>query len=199
VQIEACPPTVDFGFREITGDSFVGAHLRSDFNIRSRHYFIAEAISACGCCGDSTRVVALALPPGHELLGLDEGAEREEFAQDIWESAPCNAFLFYVEHLSDSVQHRLKERSTDYRLVYSASTLGSYWANHCEKCGSLLEDHELFCEPEGAFLPASEARATDIKLLRVEEPLEAAAAGYAQEPEFFSSMEGGEGVWLYIS
>jgi hypothetical protein len=172
-----------------------GFKLHSDFNIRSSRYFVAETMGACGYCRASTGVLALALPPGHELLAMDADAEPGQLAQDLWEGAPCNAFLFYIEHLPDAVQRRLREFSSRYRFAYSAATLGSYWVNHCEQCGSPLEDHDLFCEPEGAFLPTNHARAAAIKLLRIDEPLEAAAAGYAQEPEFFASMEGSEGAW----
>ncbi len=54
----------------------------------------------------------------------------------------------------------------------------------------MLDDHDLFCEPEGAFLPTSHARAAAIQLLRIDEPLEAAAAGYACDPQFFESARG---------
>ena len=101
-----------------------------DFNIRSSRYFVAETVGTCGCCRASTGVLALALPPGHEILAWDPDAEIEELAQDTWEGAPCHAFLFYIGHLSDAVQRRLKGFSSGYRFIHSAA-LGSYWANHC--------------------------------------------------------------------
>jgi hypothetical protein len=52
----------------------------------------------------------------------------------------------------------------------------------------LLDDHELHCEPEGAFQPSSAADAARILLFQISEPLEAAAGGYAIEPEFFGCM-----------
>jgi len=69
--------------------------------------------------------------------------------------------------------------------------MNSYWANHCEQCGNLLGDHDLHCEPEGAFMPTSEAAAKAIQLLRFDAPFAAAAVGYACEPQFFSSMNKG--------
>ncbi len=54
----------------------------------------------------------------------------------------------------------------------------------------MLDDHDLFCEPEGAFLPTSQAQAAAIQLVRIDEPLEAAAAGYACDPQFFESARG---------
>jgi hypothetical protein len=82
----------------------------------------------------------------------------------------------------------LNQLSQFFRLAHSAATLSSYWANHCEHCGTLLGDHELHCEPDGAFTPSSEAAAANIHLLRIQEPFEAVAAGYAFEPEFFGFM-----------
>ena len=70
----------------------------------------------------------------------------------------------------------------------SPAAQGSYWANHCEHCGSLQEDHDLFCEPEGAFLPVDAAWASAIELTRIDEPFAAAAAGYAYEPEYLEHM-----------
>ncbi|MGO9512388.1 MAG: hypothetical protein ACLP2F_01940 [Steroidobacteraceae bacterium] len=164
--------------------------LRSDVNFRSEGFFIARAMGTCRCCRASTRMLALALPPEHETLALDPEAECEESAQDTWQVASCNAFLFYIEYLPDAVRRRLTQLSPFYRFARSAATQGSYWANHCERCGSLLDDQDLFCEPEGAFLPTNDASAADIQLLWIDEPIEAAAAGYACDPEFFASMGG---------
>jgi hypothetical protein len=115
-----------------------------------------------------------------------EGGQHS--APDSWHRAGFNAFLFFVEHLSDEVQSRLSRISQSFRLARCAATLNSYWANHCEHCGILLGDHELHCEFDCAFMPSSESSAANIELLHVREPLEASAAGYAIEPEFFRFM-----------
>jgi hypothetical protein len=116
---------------------------------------------------------------------------HDESAPDDWQRANLNAFIFYVQHLPDDVQDRLSQLSQFFRLAHSDATQNSYWANHCEHCGTLLGDHELYCEPDGAFLPSSEAAAAGIQLLQIPEPFEAAAAGYAFEPEFFRFMRKG--------
>jgi hypothetical protein len=172
--------------------------MSSDINIRSSRYFIARAVGTCGCCRAPTRLIAVALPPEHETLAMDSDAGPEELIHDAWQEASCNAFLFYIEYLSDDVQKQLGKISSFYRFDFSAATSGSYWANHCERCGALLEDHDLFCEPTGAFLPTNPSSAAAIELLRIEKPIEAGAAGYACEPEFFASMEGGEVPWPSI-
>ena len=149
-----------------------------DANVRSQTYYVARATAQCRHCGSPTRLLALAMPRIHETL------------DDEWQCADANAFLFYVGELPDDVRYRLQALSPHFRRARSAATQSIYWANHCEHCGTLLGDHELHCEPDGAFAPSSEAAAADIELLHINAPLRAAASGYALEPEFFRFMRG---------
>ena len=164
-----------------------------DADFRSQTYYVARATAQCRHCGSPTCLLALAMPRIHETLDIDasDGAgDGGELAQDKWQCAGANAFLFYVERLSADVQRRMQELSTHFRLARSAATQSIYWANHCEHCGALLGDHELHCEPDGAFAPSSEAAAANVELLHINAPLQAAASGYALEPEFFRFMRG---------
>jgi hypothetical protein len=165
----------------------------ADANVRSHTYYVARTNVRCWHCGLSTRLLALAVPHNHETLDGDTQADADcgDSASDAWQRAAVNAMLFYVERLSDDVQDRLNRISPFFRLAHSAATLNSYWANHCEHCGTLLGDHELHCEPDGAFMPSSEAAAANIQLQQIQEPFEAVAAGYAFEPEFFGFMRKG--------
>jgi hypothetical protein len=156
-------------------------------NVRSGGYFIVRSIGECRRCQVSTPLIALALAPEHETLSMDADDGRQESIPDTWENAACSALLFYIETLPDSVQRRLAEFSRAYRYAYSAETQGSYWANHCTSCGALLEDHELFCEPDGAFLPMSGDITADLELIWIEEPIEAVAGGYSCDPAFFTA------------
>ena len=73
-------------------------------NIRSSGYYIAETQARCAKCGRQTRVLALAVPPNHEILVDGE-----------WQSVDGNAFLFYVAALPDAVSRHLHERSPAFR------------------------------------------------------------------------------------
>jgi hypothetical protein len=157
--------------------------LLPDANIRSRTYYVVSTAAPCCHCGLSTRLLALAIPRDHETLDFDEEADA-----GAWQRASMNALLFYVERLPDDVQIRLTQLSQQFRSDHSAVTSSTYWANHCEHCGALLDDHELHCEPEGAFMASSEIAAGNIQLIEIHEPFEAAAAGYSFEPEFFRFM-----------
>ena len=163
-----------------------------DANVRSQTYYVARATAPCWHCGMSTRVLALAMPGIHETLDIDAADDGEDsggyLAAVPWQRAGANAFLFHVHQLSQAVQHRLEDLSLHFRPARSAATQNTYWANHCEHCGALLDDQELHCEPGGAFSPSSEAAAATIELLHVDAPLRAAASGYALEPEFLRFM-----------
>jgi hypothetical protein len=163
---------------------------RSDINIRSARYFIARTEAICWHCRASTEMFAVGLPPGHEALVLDENAQ-DDGAEDTWSLETHGAFLFYIEHLPRGALDRLSQLTQCYRFGHSDEAAGSYWANHCQACGSLLDDHELFCEPEGAFLPSCEAAAKIIRLTPIDEGFEAVAAGYAYEVRFFDAMSRG--------
>lgn len=175
----------------------VDSRVRIDINVRSDRYFIARTDGVCWRCRKPTRLFALALPPGHKALQLDDEAQDENH-ESRWSVAAHNAFLFYIEYLSAAVQRRLKGLPS-FRFGRSEAAAGPYWANHCKRCGFLLDDHELFCEPEGAFLPTDETSAGIIHLLAIEEVIEATAAGYAYEPQFFDAMRRRRSPWLFTS
>jgi hypothetical protein len=175
-------------------------HALHEINIRSPRFYIARTVSTCWHCGSPTALVALAVPPGHETLDVDDEASDEtsdgetrrcEYAASTWSVADHNAFLFYIDFLPAAIQDRLNQHLPSYRRGDGTLAAGSYWANHCGRCGSRLDDHELFCEPEGAFLPTSESTAAAIQLATVDEAFETSAAGYSYEPQYFSAMARG--------
>jgi hypothetical protein len=158
-----------------------------EINVRADTFYIARRQIACWCCHAPTRLAAVVLPPFHESLSMDADEDAEE-EKSLWERVSSAAFLFYIDYLPDEVRHRLMQQSPGYRRDYSAASQGSYWANHCERCDALLDDHYLYCEPEGAFAPTGPASAAEIELIDVAEPLQAAAAGYAVDPPFLEAM-----------
>ena len=150
-------------------------------DVLSSSYYIARTGAQCANCGRTTAVLALALPPDHQTLDVDAAEDAD------WQIAGANAFLFHVTDLSHFVRRRLLDLSQTYRPIAKKGGSKLPWANHCKDCGFVLEDQELHCEP-GAFMPMSEADAANIEVIHIDEMFEAAAAGYALDPEFFSSM-----------
>jgi hypothetical protein len=162
-----------------------------DVTVRSQRYILAQRRCHCKWCRNETSVVALALPPGHESLTTDWNPCHDELVEYVWERATSTALLFYVESLPRSVHERLARVAPGYRFAFSESTQGSYFANHCGACGKMFDDHDLFCEPEGAFQPMDAADAAAIKLIAIDEPMEARAAGYEIAPPFLEFVSTG--------
>jgi hypothetical protein len=144
-------------------------------NVRAASYYIARTHMPCPHCGGLTPLTGVALAPGHETL--DEACEE-------WQSVPANAFLFYLEALSQAVHARLHQMAANVRF-------NAYWVNHCEHCERILDDLVVHGEPGHGFTPLSEAAAAGIVLTEITEPFEASAAGYSLEPEFFARMRRG--------
>jgi hypothetical protein len=160
----------------------------SNVNLRSARYLIASTLGRCGACRESTTLATLVLPAGHEARELEEATPDDAASCDAWSVAAGCAFLFHVEYLPPDPQRHLQALAPSYRLGSLSNAAEPTWANHCERCGALQDDHELFCEPEGAFVPTTAAAAQRIYLLPIDEIIEATAGGYAFQPQFYEFM-----------
>jgi len=158
--------------------------MQHDINSRSQIYFIARGWQRCECCRNMTSVVGLLVPAGHETLETDARTESDRSAAEVWERADHEAILFDVEYLPRAIQNRLRQVAPHYRVSGANAAGRSNWVNHCSCCGAQQADFDLFCEPEGAFVPISPAAAAQIRLITVHEPFEAHASGYGHAPEF---------------
>jgi len=73
----------------------------SEVNVRSLRYLIASTRGHCGRCGEETRLVALCLPPGHEVFELDEDAPDPAFGGQVAEHISARA----MEEIRDGAQN----------------------------------------------------------------------------------------------
>jgi hypothetical protein len=138
--------------------------------IRARQYTILNASAMCKACGRWTHVIAFALPPEHAVLG-----------DEAWESASMGATVFFVDDLAEGVRARARELSIWYRQGRGATPQMRYWMNHCEHCGASQDDHDLHCEPGGAFLRFGQSQPSPVHRLVVNEAFEGSADGYTYE------------------
>lgn len=168
--------------------------MHNDVNIRSAKFLLARTAGTCRYCGALTPLAALVVPPGHMALELDDETQDEQRAVDAWRIATGSAFIFFVGFIPPAVQRRLRQFTRLYRLNGEPGA-SSYWANHCERCDGSIDDNELHCEPDGAFVPTTPESATLIHLATIEQAFEAAAGGYAYEPAWFCAMRQDAGSW----
>jgi hypothetical protein len=160
----------------------------SNANAKSSTYLIAQGLHRCEHCSQLTPVLGVILPVGHETLMVETDDAPAMPGGEVWESIDADANLFYVEYLSAAVEHRLRQFSVHYHPDYSATMNSFYWMNHCAFCGAQLGDSELYCEPEGAFMPVSPDAAATIRVCEVLEPIEVRAMGHAYATEFAEYM-----------
>jgi len=139
----------------------------SDANFKASHFYLLNAAAACPHCGLQTRVFALAVPAAHQWLHADD----EDEPTDAWAAAHTPAVLFHVEALSGAAALRLRDLAPGYRPSHSPASGASRWINHCDCCDGPLEDDDLHCEPEAAFMPISPEAAGMISLTEVRHPL----------------------------
>ena len=123
------------------------------------------------------------------VVGAPGALSPEAIAFREKQVAEAEAALFYIERIPEDVLSRLLQFSQHYRIGSSDAAEESYWMNHCSFCGVGQDDFELYCEPEGAFMPISAEAAASIQLSEVIEPFVAQAAGYAYAPEFFDQAQ----------
>jgi hypothetical protein len=144
---------------------------------RADSYAIANATACCPACGQWTHVVAIALPPNHSVQ-VDEVQDEE-----AWQPVAPGVWLFYVEELPDAAHQQLQALASGYRQVSDEAAGLAHWANHCEHCDARQDEHDLHCEPGGAFVGWWANTEAALSWLGLVEPIEVQAGGYTYEPE----------------
>jgi hypothetical protein len=135
-------------------------------NVKAPSYFIVKSHERCPQCKSVTAVFALALPDGYEsYVENDEGGE--------WEKPGRSTVLSYVEFLPETIAHRVRAMSENYRLDSQGEQTSRIWLNHCGHCGTQLEEEELHGELDGAFGAIPRKGFEVIHLEYVHEPFEA--------------------------
>jgi hypothetical protein len=151
-------------------------------NIRSATYYIAQVPETCWSCDYPTLVFGFFLPAGYQVLE-DEDREPDEPEEDFWQEMEDVGRLSYIEYLTPTVESRIRALAPHYKRGLS-KTLGLwYWMNHCSECGIQQGDHYLFREPAAGFLPTRFEAAREIRLHRIDQPLEAVAT-YGEAESF---------------
>jgi hypothetical protein len=131
-------------------------------------------------------VYALAVPAPHYSLHSDD-----EDGPGTWQLTHAPTVLLHVEVVSSAAANRLRELAPGYRLSFSPAAGASRWANHCDLCSELLEDDDLHCEPEAAFMPISPEAAHTIRLTDIRHPLEVSAADCAPDASWLAHVTQG--------
>lgn len=113
-------------------------------SLRASSYGVILAKLWCVHCANLTRVAGLVLPAGHEGHVHRGGVERQWIAQS-------NRFIpSYIDVLEAKVLARIRGFAPKFERVVD-ETWGEVYQNHCEQCGALHSDRELYRDVDGAL------------------------------------------------
>jgi hypothetical protein len=152
-------------------------------NIRADSYFLAESARECWRCSRQTRVFAILLPAGHEVLHVDDDP-----ADDEWQVAEAPTRLSYIEYLPDPIAERLRSLAPHYWTDFSQTTQSFYWMNHCERCGAKQGDFDTVEEHGSPFNPSVQEAAAAVLLREIPESFAASCASHTCGIELFDFM-----------
>jgi hypothetical protein len=158
--------------------------LDTEVNIRASSYYLASTMRRCWRCGTETRIHGFVLPPGHEVLFVDD----DDAAGDCWEAADEPSLLCYLGFLSPSAVIRMRIRTQYYQFRFSVTMASHYWVNCCEHCNATLGDFYTFEEPGEGFLAFTPEDAARIALTRIHEPFFASCGSWSVGVELFEFM-----------
>ncbi|MDN5476818.1 MAG: DUF5710 domain-containing protein [Chryseobacterium sp.] len=113
-------------------------------------FYIAENTRDCYKCGDTTPVIALAAEKYYSLEHQDND-DGEDFEE--WIFSAEFSFFSTPTYLNKEVTSLLNLKYPYYKIGYSRTFGGKYWANHCIHCNALQGDFHMHSEPGGEFYP----------------------------------------------
>jgi hypothetical protein len=116
------------------------------FTIASTDGYVAAATTSCRECRSSIEVICI-----HCESGTSSGDPLTRFTvSDVWA-------------MDEGLAQQLRPWP-NFRKVIDQGGRGSYFANHCPRCGSLQEDMYLHSEPDEPFFDIPRAVPGSIKL-----------------------------------
>jgi len=114
------------------------------YTLRASSYGVLVAKLWCRHCQNLTRVAGVWLPARHETLEQLGRVDRE------WIVQPTAMVPTHLETLGAGVLERIRSFAPRYELV-RLPMWGEVYQNHCEQCGALHADRELYIDHEGAL------------------------------------------------
>jgi hypothetical protein len=157
-------------------------------DVRAPFFYLAHSTIGCPRCDQPTSAFAIVLPKGHEIRLESGGLASGGVEASSWEIVGSAAMLFYVDEISAGAKDWLKSIAPNFGRNFCRSTGNHYWTSICEHCGHLMEDHNLHCEPGGAFLPRSDGVLEQIHSVEIPVAFSASAVGYTNDPAFMHAI-----------
>ncbi len=124
---------------------------------------IAKNDRYCWKCNKETPLIAIC---GLEIITQDYMDDDSDNVE--WYVGKENLALFSnVTYLPKQIISKIQAIFPFFKLTYSKTVQGKYWANNCVHCNSIQGDFFNHGEPGGAFCPMSEEEGSMIKLNKI--------------------------------
>lgn len=125
-------------------------------------FYIAVNKRECWKCSQETSVVAIA---SNNFYCLDYKNEDDDTMQ--WIQQEGFSFFSMPIYFDEQLTSVIEKLFPFYKIGYSRTVGGKYWANHCQKCSALQGDFHLHNEPGEAFCPISAQECKTLQLVSI--------------------------------
>lgn len=136
----------------------------SVYDLRSDHFYIAEANKKCYKCNKMTIVYTFLLDTFEYTYAIEEIDGNENF-KTFWVQQSTPSFINNITALNGAAKQAMMNYTNNYHMKGIR-----YFGNHCDHCDALQGDYNLHVDPGGAFRPMDENDLKTIKLFKIEEP-----------------------------
>ncbi|WP_126974133.1 DUF5710 domain-containing protein [Gynurincola endophyticus] len=125
-------------------------------------FYMASNKRSCWKC--KKKITVLALYSDNFYYLDEEGSDNEE---SVFEKAELKSFFSHVFYIDENFASFVRQQFPDFKLGFSKTVNGEYWANHCEFCHALQGDHFNHESPGGAFFPVTDEECENITLIQI--------------------------------
>lgn len=111
-------------------------------------FWIGVTQKTCWKCGGMIDVIAFA----SNKFWIYEYSDDDEALQE-WYLQDYFSFFYMPGYIEKEILDIVCSRFPTFKLGFSKTVNGKYWANHCEHCNALQGDFFMHDEPGGEFSP----------------------------------------------
>lgn len=111
-------------------------------------FWLGVAQKTCWKCGNTTEVIAFA---SNNFLTYDYSDDDHDSQE--WSIQDYFSFFSMPNYIEKEIIDIIHSRYPFFKLGFSKTINGKYWANHCKHCDALQGDFFMHEEPGGEFSP----------------------------------------------
>jgi hypothetical protein len=126
-------------------------------------FYIAYNTRTCWKCHKETPLIAIGADKFIVLDYIDDESDDRK-----WNIQNYFTLFSDITFIPKNIIELIQNHYPFFKLAFSKTVNGKYWANTCVNCNALQGDWFNHNEPDGAFFPCSPEDARKIKLKKIE-------------------------------